>query len=185
MTQQQETATVAVACLIGILGGLLLPKALFVSLDRGLLVWLVAVISSGIVLGTGAALLNLRQILMRALFVSTFPSVALSGFLVVRWLFSRLIHPEAIAVFIPLGSGAVVDPLSLSALTILSVLFLIGTLASFVVVALAALGANPIVEAAARFWAFGPSGMSRLRRLLGATVAVVGAVIVLWAAFSA
>jgi hypothetical protein len=180
---ETNIASVAVACLIGILGGLVLPNALFVSLNRGILVWLVAVICAGIVLGSAPVFSSKRQRIHYYLLAALAAPTSLCGFLIIRWLFSRLLHPESGVVFIPLGSGASINPLEPSALTILSVLFFIGTLGSFVMVSLSALGARPLIDSASRFWKFGPTGMNRLQRLLVATATTIGVVISVWGAF--
>lgn len=169
---------IAASSLVALLGGLLMPKALYIGLDRGLLVWFVAIVASGIILG---AMPNARMNVLKAAVMpaAVFPST-IAGFFVVRWLFSWIQSPETFQIFIPFGSGALVDPLAV--LTALVVLMLIGMLASYVVAALAALASGPLMAAALNMYSFGPESIKRVQQIIVGIVGVVGALVLFWGA---
>ena len=173
---------ISVACLVALLGGLVMPKALFLSLDRGLLVWIVSTITSGILIGTIANINIKMQLKASTLPAILFP-ITISGFLVVRWLFSWMQNGEAERIMIPLGSGAIVDPIPVS--IVLAMLMLIGIAASYVVVALSSLASRPLIGAATSLYAFGPDNIAKIRKIIISIVGIVGGLIVLWSAFSA
>lgn len=85
---------VSVACAAALVGGLLLPKAAFHGLDRGLLVWLVICVASGVILSNLEPLSVWRGI-KASMVASVTMALALIGFYSFRWLVSRIINIEA------------------------------------------------------------------------------------------
>jgi hypothetical protein len=173
---------VSVACIATFIGGLLLPKAAWVGLDRGLLVWLVICVVSGVILS------NLQPFsVWRGLKMSMLASVvlvlALIGFYSVRWLVSRIINIDAPRILIPFGSGAsvdILDPRGFPFLLILLVLFWIGT---SVAIGVATLSGRLLIAGSLKLYAFGPDGVERVRKIVLALAGVVLAIVALWAAF--
>jgi hypothetical protein len=165
-----------------LVGGLLLPKAAFHGLDRGLLVWLVICLASGVILS------NLQPLsVWRGLKVSMLTSVvlvlALTGFYSVRWLVSRIINIEASQILIPFGSGAsvdILDPRLFPFILLLLALFWIGTSVS---IGVATLSGKLLITGALRLYAFGPEGVERVRKIVVALAGVVLSIVALWAAF--
>jgi hypothetical protein len=173
---------VAVACAATLVGGLLLPKAAFHGLDRGLLVWLAICVASGVVL-SNLQPLSIWRGLKASMLASVVLILALVGFYSVRWLVSRIINIEAARILIPFGSGAsvdVLDPRRFRFLIVLLVLFWIGT---SVATAVATLSGRLLIAGALKLYAFGPDGVERVRKTVVALVGVVLSIVALWAAF--
>ena len=170
------------ACVATLIGGLLLPKAAWVGLDRGLLVWLIICFASGVILS------NLQPLsIWRGLKMSMLASVVLVfaqiGFYSVRWLVSRIINIDAPHILIPFGSGAsveILDPRAFPFLLILLALFWIGTL---FVIGLTTLSGHLLVAGALKLYAFGPDGVERVRKIVAALAGVALSIVALWAAF--
>ena len=169
---------VSAALIIAFIGGLLLPKAAWVGLDRGLIVWLVICIATGVILS------NLRQRKFKMSMLASFTFIlALIGYYLVRWLISRIINIEAASIEIPFGSGESVDlldPTGFPYLFILLALFWIGT--TITVITTASSG-RLLIEAALKLYAFGPEGLERVRKIILALAGIISAILVLWAAF--
>jgi hypothetical protein len=177
----QPLEAVAASSLIALLGGLLMPPALFISLDRGLLVWIV-VVASGVVLGASVSA-SVKSTLKTVILPSAVFPITITGYLVVRWLFSWIQHPDTSRVYIPLGSGAIVDPFPV--MVGLFALMVIGIVSSYIAIVLAAMAARPLLSAATHLYRFGPDGLIAVRKIIVATVSVIAAIILLWGAFSA
>ncbi|MBK8919485.1 MAG: hypothetical protein IPM73_15930 [Betaproteobacteria bacterium] len=175
---------VATACLVALIAGILLPKALFVSLDRAILVWLIAQIACGLIVGT------ITQPIRKLLLASVLPSAALPiaycGFLVVRWLID-LAKDSSAGFSIPIfgGSGVGFGPPTLLSMTILAVLALVAFIASYALILVSAFASRPVQRAIVQLYSFGPDGMRRVQRLLVGLVAIVGSLVLLWGAFGA
>lgn len=174
---------IATACLIALVGGVLLPKALFVSLDRAILVWLVAQITCGVIVG--AAGLTPRKVLSSCVLPSACVPIAYSGFLLVRWLVDKAKNPDA-GFNIPIfgGSGVGFGPPTSASLSILAGLAFFTFVATYVVVSASAFASRPIQKGVARFYDFGPSGVRRVQQIIIGVCAVAGALILLWGAFA-
>jgi len=184
-TDQPSSLTVpyvSVACALTLVGGLLLPKAAFHSLDRGLLVWLIICVASGVIL-SNLQPLSIWRGLKTSMLAAVVLLLALVGFYSVRWLVSRIIDIEAPQILIPFGSGVAVDildPRRLPFLVMLLVLFWIGT---SVATAVATLSGRVLVAGAMKLYEFGPNGVERVRKTIVALAGVVLSVVALWAAF--
>ncbi|OEZ65266.1 hypothetical protein JAB5_12660 [Janthinobacterium sp. HH103] len=180
-----QLEAVATACLIALIAGILLPKALFFSLDRAILVWLVTQVASGLVVG------NVTQSTRKLIVSSSFPAAALPigycGFLVVRWLvdLAKNLSAGFKGFNIPIFglSGVGFGPPDLVSLTILTVLAVVGFLASFVLILVSAFASRSIQRGIIGFYSFGPDGLRRVQRLLLGLVAVIGGLVLLWGSF--
>ena len=182
MEAPREAEAIATAALVAIIGGLLLPKALFVSLDRGILVWIVTCVSCGVI-ASSLATLTIRFSIVSAASASFIMSASIIGFMIVRWIVTRLQTANEMVVFIPLGSGAIYNPLEPMALLFTSALLLISFIASFALICVSTLASRPLVSAAVRVFRFGPEGVTQVGRILTAIVSVVAATVALWGAF--
>jgi hypothetical protein len=173
---------IATACLIALIGGVLLPKALWVGLDRAILVWLVAQITCGVIVG--AIDLPPRKVLWSCVFPSACVPIAYSGFLVVRWLVDLAKNPDA-GFKIPIfgGSGVGFGPPTPTSLAILGALAFFAFVATYVLVSVSAFASRPVQRGIARLYKFGPSGVRRVQQIVVGVCAVVGALILLWGAF--
>lgn len=172
---------IATACLIALVGGVLLPKALFVSLDRAILVWLVAQITCGVIVG--AVDLPPRKLLSSCVLPSACVPLAYSGFLLVRWLVDKAKNPDAWLVPIPGASGGVINPGTPASIAILAGLALLAFVATYLLVSASAFASRPIQRGVARLYDFGPSGVRRIQQIIVGVCAVAGGLILLWGAF--
>lgn len=186
MTDEQPSPStlpyVALACVATLVGGLLLPKAAFHGLDRGLLVWLVICIASGVVL-SNLQPLSIRRGLKASSLASVVFILALVGFYSVRWLASRIINIEAAQVKIPFGSGASVDVLDPAVFPFLVVLLALIWIGTSIATAIAMLSGRLLIAGALHLYAFGPDGVEQVRKIVVALAGVVLSVVALWAAF--
>jgi hypothetical protein len=100
-SDQEPSATalsyVAVSCVASMVGGLLLAIAAYHSFERGLLVWAVACISSGIILSSLEPL-TVRRGIKVAMLSALVMMITVVGYYVVRWLGMRVMHIEAVAI---------------------------------------------------------------------------------------
>jgi hypothetical protein len=185
LNQDPELSTAPyfwVACAAALIGGLLLPKAAFHSLDRGLLVWIVLCIGSGVILSNLQPLSAWRG-LKTSMWVSALMIGAMMGFYWVRWLVSRIININAPRIEIPFGSGAsidILDPAVIPFLIVLLVIFWIGT---SIATGIATLSGRLLVAAALKLYAFGPEGVERVHKIIVALAGLVLALVGFWAAF--
>ena len=173
---------IATACLVALIAGILLPKALFVSLDRAILVWLVAQVACGLIVG--AVTQPARKLLLSSILPSAALPIAYWGFLVVRWLSDLAKDPSA-GVNIPIfgGSGVGFGPPNSRSLAILAVLALVAFLASYVLILVSAFASRPVQHGVIGLYSFGPDGIRRVQRLVVGLVAVIGSLVLLWGAF--
>ena len=173
---------VATACLVALISGVLLPKALFVSLDRAILVWLVAQIACGLIIG--AVTQSIRKLLISSILPSAALPIAYCGFLVVRWLID-LAKDSSAGFNIPIfgGSGVGFGPPNLLSLTILAALALVAFLSSYVLILVSAFASRPIQRGIVGLYSFGPDGIRRVQLLLVGLVAVISSLVLLWGAF--
>lgn len=174
---------IAVAGFATVVGGLLLPKAMFHSLDRGLIVWLMACIASGVIV-SNVERLSLWRGIKAAMAVSGLFWLTVVLFYVVRWLISRIIHIEAPQILVPFGSGASVDLLDPEVFPLVAILLLIFWIGSTAVVAFTTLSGRLLTAGALKLYKFGPEGLDRVRKIVVAIAGVVAAILALWAAFS-
>ncbi len=174
---------IAVAGVATVIGGLLLPKAAFHSLDRGILVWLIACMTSGVIL-SNVEPLSVRRGIKAAVVVSGLFWLTVLTFYAVRWLVSRIIDIDAPRILIPFGSGEFIDLLDPQVFPFLVVLLLIFWVGSTAVVALTTLSGRLLTAAALKLYTFGPEGLDRVRKIVLAIAGIIGSIIVLWAAFS-
>jgi hypothetical protein len=172
----------AVACIATFVGGLLLPKAMWIGLDRGLLVWLAICVAAGVILSNLQPLSGWRGIRLSML-ASVVLIMALAGFYSVRWLVSRIINIDAPKILIPFGSGASVDILDPSGLPFLLILLALFWIGSSFAIGLATLSGRLLIAGALKLYAFGPDGVERVRKIVVALAGVVLAIVGLWAAF--
>jgi hypothetical protein len=124
---------------------------------------------------------------LQASAISAFAMTAASiGFIIVRWLVSRIEHPGEV-LFIPsLGmSGTVINPLDPDTFVRLEYLFVIASIASFCLIFLSALAGRLLGRAAVWLFKFGAERMERVGRLVTATIAVIAGLFALWSAFGA
>ena len=173
---------IATSCLVALIGGVLLPKALFISLDRAILVWLVAQVTCGVIVG--AVPLAPKKLLWSCIAPAACFPLAYLGFLVVRWLID-LAKDSRAGFEIPIfgGSGVGFGPPNALSLAILATLALIVFVATYVLVTVSAFASRPVQRGAARLYKAGPTGIRRVQQMLIAATAVVGALILLWGAF--
>jgi len=172
----------SLAIIITITGGLLLPKAAFHGLDRGLLVWFVVCLSSGIVLGSiHENLLWLR--IRRAMLACATLWITVVIFYIIRWLVSRIININAQSIVIPFGSGASIDLFDPRLFWLLGILLVIFWIGSVIVVGITSFSSNLLITGAKKAYEFGPTGFDRLRNIIAGVASTVAAVIALWSAF--
>lgn len=174
---------IAVAGVTAMIGGLLLPKAMFHSLDRGILVWLVVCIASGIII-SNVERLPIRRAIKFAATISGLLWITVVVFYVVRWLVSRIIDIDAPQILIPFGSGARIDLLDPEVFPFIFLLLLIFWFGSSVLVSLTCLSGQLLLAAAQKLYSFGPEGLDRVRKIVAGITVVIVSVLALWAAFT-
>ena len=174
---------VAVAGVATVIGGLLLPMAMFHSLDRGTLVWLVVCITSGVII-SNVEPLSVRRGIKAAMMLSGLLWLTVVAFYVVRWLVSRIIDIDSPQLLVPLGSGVSVNLLVPEVFPFVFILLLIFWVGSTEVVALTTLSGRLLTAAALKQYCFGPEGVDRMRKIVVGIVGVIVSIIALWAAFS-
>lgn len=174
---------IAVAGFATVIGGLLLPKAMFHSLDRGILVWLIACLASGLIV-SNVERLSLGRGIKAAMALSGFLWLTVVLFYAVRWLVSRIIDIDAPQILVPFGSGAKVDLLDPEVFPLVAILLLIFWVGSTAVVAFTTISGRLLTAGALKLYRFGPEGLDRVRKIVVAMIGIVAAVLALWAAFS-
>jgi len=173
----------ATAYFLAIIGSLCLPHAAFHSLERGLMVWALVCLGSGIV-ASNIEHLTIRRAFHNSALLSTVVLVTLLGFYVVRWVATRLKSGDADKVLIPFGSGASIDLFDPHLMPVLIILCLLVMLATSILIAVAMLAGKTILSAIYTAYCFGPEGLLRIKRMLVACTCIVTAALALWAAIS-
>lgn len=171
----------AAACFLAILGSLCLPYAAFQSMERGIVVWILSCLGSGIV-ASNIEPLNVRRALLNSALLSTVILLTLLGFYAVRWIATRLKSDHVETILIPFGSGASIDLFDPRLMPVLLVLLFLVVLATSIVIAVAMLAGKTILSAISSAYSFGPEGLLRIRRMLVACTSIVTAALALWAA---
>ena len=169
---------ISAACITTFIGGLLLPKAAWIGLDRGLLVWLVICVSSGIIISNLSHRKFKVSMLASVIFI-----MALIGYYSVRWLVSRIIDIHAASIKIPFGSGAYIDILEPKAFPFLLILLVLYWIGTSIAIGITASSGRLLIQGALKLYTFGPDGIERIRKIILAISGVVSALLVLWAAF--
>jgi len=170
----------ALACLVGIIGGLLILRAAVQSVDRALLVLLLTCALSGIVLG-GRRVRLTGSILGSSLLVAVLFSITAITYLAVRILAGALADVQ-----IPLFSGIslrrealLTDTNQLVLLAFAVVLFV----AAFIITSVSAFASRPLLAGVAKLFAVGPEAVERANKIIIALTATVAALFALWLAF--
>lgn len=179
----EERGLLATACFLAIIGSLSLPHAAFHSLDRGIMVWILACLGSGLV-ASSIEPLTMRRALLNSALLSTVVLFTLLGFYVVRWVATRLKSGDADKVLIHFGSGGSIDLFDPRLIPVLMILCLLVMIATSIVIAVAMLAGKTIMSAIYTAYCFGPEGLLRIRRILVACTSIVTAALALWAAIS-
>ncbi len=165
-----------------VVAGLLMPKAAYQGLDRGLLVWLIACITSGLIVSNVE--LSVWRGMKAAMLMAGLLWLTVAALYAVRWLISRIIQVDAPHIKIPFGSGASVDLLDPEGIPFLIALLGIFWVGSTVVMTLTALSGRLLVATAVKLYDFGPERLDRVRKIIVGMAAVAAALVELWAAFS-
>lgn len=170
----------ALACLVGIVGGLLILRAATQSVDRALLVLLLACALAGLVLG-GKKRRLLGSIVGSSLLVAFIFSATAVTYLVVRILAGTLAD-----VLIPLFSGISLKRDALLTETNQVLLLAFAALlfvSAFVITVVSSLASRPLLDSAAKLFAAGPEAIERTNKILVGLAATVAALFALWLAF--
>jgi hypothetical protein len=179
---------IGAAGIVCLVTGLLLPSAVYHTLNRGILTLLCGTMGAGLILGSqvgSSVSLLLRSALLPAVLVP----LTYLGFLVVRYAASSLVHISSPVIWVPGASGGYIpieifsERFPIVAL-LLSIIALAGFVASYVIISLAALGTVPILAGLAHAYKFGEEGIATVQRLIMALVALVAAILALWSALS-
>lgn len=171
---------IALSCIIAVLGGLLTPKAATHSLDRALLVWLVFIMSSGLIL-EGAKKTNILSVILTALPVAFFYVLTLIVFFIITYFggaVTGFVGPTMTLGGIELSGKQVLEKL-----TPLFILLTIDFFGSIFLISLVALSGELIMKGLNQLFKAGPEAIERTRKILLGMSALVGALIMLWGAF--
>lgn len=169
----------AAACFLAILGSLCLPYAAFQSMERGIVVWILSCLGSGIVAS------NIEPLNVRMASSAQF-SLIKHGYFTHR-LLCRTVDCDSSEI------GSCRDnPHSFRVrcrrlfhprlMPVLLVLLFLVVLATSIVIAVAMLAGKTILSAISSAYSFGPEGLLRIRRMLVACTSIVTAALALWAA---
>ncbi|MFZ5759364.1 MAG: hypothetical protein ACOY32_07030 [Thermodesulfobacteriota bacterium] len=170
---------IAFSCIIAVIAGLLIPKALTNGLDRALLVWLVYAILAGVVLEA-----TLVQGIVKHIRISV-PSAATVTATIVSFYIVRVLASSIIGTPVIFASGVGLTPDNLiSFLPYLLVFLAILFAASLFVTTLSSISGGLLIETCGRIWQLGPESLDKTRKLLLSFAGVVAALIVLWGSFA-
>ena len=171
----RATTRLAFACAISAVGGLLIPLAAFASLYHAIALWIALSLAAGLILG-GIRNQQPPSVARRAATASLFVPGAAIGFYWVRWLATWIKNPEDRNVLLPLFSGYV-GPVDTWVLAGLAAIAATSFVASFVLVGLVALAAEPMTESLRKAFNFGPEGFDRVNKILVAVTAVIASLV--------
>jgi hypothetical protein len=163
----------ALVALVGVVAGLLVPKALGVSLDRALLVWLVSSIAIGL-LQIICENRNIRFTLSASGVGGLSMTIVFLAFCVIRTAIDGLQGGNNLMIS---GSPAIA---SFGMVIVVAPFLFFGTL---FVSAMTASCNRLLIGAGKKLYLFGADGLEKVGKLVAAIIALVSVVISLWAAF--
>ena len=178
----QQSSRLALACILAIIGGLVIPLAAFVSLVHALALWIAIMLTIGLTAG-GIRVRRARTLIGQAALAAILIPASAIGFYWVRWLATWMKDPTNREVMIPMFSGHYAGPTDGYILMGLGALALTAFLASWLLIFLFTAAAAPFSDVCRRVFHFGPEGFNRVNKILtsaaGAVTALLGLLTVL------
>lgn len=183
-THLSTSERIAAASVVALITGLLLPQASVQNLDRAILFWSIASVFVGTIIGqpTDTGILKLIK---RSLLPSLLMPAAFLGYIIVRVAVNVAKSGDPTNFSITIFSGTQIDLLSSTVIASLCVAWLLGLVATLLLIVLASVGSRPIIAGLARLYEAGPDSVNRATKLLVAATGCIAAAVALWVAVGA
>jgi hypothetical protein len=170
----------ASACLVGIIGGLLIVRAATQSLTKASFIVLLTCAVAGLILG-GRKPRILSSIVGSSLLVAVMFSLTSVIHFVIRVSVGALWHLPGPSSLIPPGISQSKDPRAF--LFFLAVVLLVVLLSAFILTLVSSIASRALLSAAVQLFAAGPEAIERTNKIIVGLTATVGALFALWLAF--